>query len=219
MDIDYGGLSYAESVDRFSDTAEWQYHTAELLGDMRTLSMVQWSPLDWLEFGCGTGRLPGMLSDTSRYVGTDINRFCLRKAKIRYSGCLRSAEFLCREDLLGFSKRSFDNVVAIHSLSQVKDIPKYLRQIKYVLRPKGLLGLIVPNSGYRVLMWARNKCRGYKDEPRGQSSHTGNGWRKVLEKQGFDIFSMKYCGDKPWVLHGLPVDSVKSKILIVARTY
>jgi ubiquinone/menaquinone biosynthesis C-methylase UbiE len=54
------------------------------------------------------------------------------------------------EQGLPFDDQSFDRVIAIHVLEHIPDLPKALDDIKRVLKPGGMLEVVIPCEGGRV---------------------------------------------------------------------
>jgi ubiquinone/menaquinone biosynthesis C-methylase UbiE len=115
-----------------------------------------------LDVGCATGffslPLARMTGPTGRVVCVDVEprmvtRLLRRATKARLIN--RIEPIVCGENDLGLSGReaTVDLAVAIHSLHELPDIERGLRQIAVVLKPGGRLLLIEPRGHVSAATW------------------------------------------------------------------
>lgn len=107
-----------------------------------------------LDIGCRFGgRIKKLKASAAAFIGIDISRFALRRARDSFKDHSR-IQFVnqdaCR---LAFRERLFDKIYSAHLLEHV-DVEALLGEIKRVLRPGGRLVVIVPNEGSRIYMRA-----------------------------------------------------------------
>lgn len=107
-----------------------------------------------LDVGCGDGfylHLLLSLKNKNTLVGIDIDPNALSSAKKNLKG--RKIKLL-RGDLtkLPFKKNAFDAVLTSEVLEHVEDEVGALKEIRRVLKPKGVLVLSVPHANY-PLFW------------------------------------------------------------------
>ncbi len=100
-----------------------------------------------LDAACGSGYGTSMLAKTAKHVkGIDISKDAIEHAKIFYSS--ENIEFsICSVDTLIFDDKSFDVIVSFETLEHVpEDIQlNFLKEIKRVLKPEGILIMSTPN--------------------------------------------------------------------------
>jgi ubiquinone/menaquinone biosynthesis C-methylase UbiE len=95
-----------------------------------------------LDLGCGTGYFTAYLNKKSLVVGVDKNKHTVRRAVKRYR-----VPFLVSDALnLPFKADVFDTVLCMFLLIQVFHMVKLMKQIKRVIKPKGMLIVVEPNA-------------------------------------------------------------------------
>ena len=98
-----------------------------------------------LDIGCGTADLSLVFSRIGRVVGCDFCHPMLRIGldKVARAGKERSVDLLEGDALaLPFADASFDAVVSAFVLRNLADIDKGLKEMRRVLRPGGVLGIL-----------------------------------------------------------------------------
>jgi NADH dehydrogenase [ubiquinone] 1 alpha subcomplex assembly factor 5 len=94
-----------------------------------------------LELGCHTGQLAVMLAGRppiDRLVQCDVSPAMVRRAT--------GARLVADEEALPFGPDQFDLVLSCFGLHWVNDLPGTLAQIRYSLRPDGLLLAVMPGG-------------------------------------------------------------------------
>ena len=106
-----------------------------------------------LDIGCGTGsHAAWLVARGSNVVGVDISMGMLRRARSKARTRDTGRAVFLRADLndpLPVADASFDTVLCLAVMSAVTDVPRLLRDVHRVLRPRGRL--IV-----RVIRFSRN---------------------------------------------------------------
>ena len=101
-----------------------------------------------LDLGCGNGRLFEIVNG-AEYIGVDISEKMIQVAKKRYP----QAQFLVTSPLsLPFSENTFDKVFCLSVLHHIPSSQlrvQFLREIKRVLKPQGLLFITVWNLWHK----------------------------------------------------------------------
>lgn len=121
----------------------------ELISRFQELALISLEDRKVLDVGCGTGGLGELLGDTvARYVGADYNWSVLQ---FRDPGSSR--DFVnCDAGRLPFAEGSFDVIFAFdvieHLIGGKSHQLGFLREIKRVLSPLGMILLTTPNFWY-----------------------------------------------------------------------
>jgi ubiquinone/menaquinone biosynthesis C-methylase UbiE len=100
-----------------------------------------------LDIACGSGYGSHYLvSKGARWVfGVDISKNAIRYARRKYSH--RNIEYLVGDcEAIPLSNNLVDVVIAFEIIEHVKNYKKFLKEIKRVLKPNGLLVLSTPNK-------------------------------------------------------------------------
>ncbi len=100
-----------------------------------------------LDVACGSGYGSRMLSEAgaTTVYGVDIDERTIRYAEAHYGAPnirFRRAD----AQHLPFEKHMFDVAVSFESIEHVRDATQFLREVKRVLRPDGILLLSTPNK-------------------------------------------------------------------------
>lgn len=96
-----------------------------------------------LDVGCGTGFLLGLLRAKGWEDGTGIDQ---SEAVVQY-GRERHGLELEVGSIYDFTGGPFDLVTACHILEHLSDVSAFLRRLRQLLTPSGLLYIEVPNAG------------------------------------------------------------------------
>lgn len=94
---------------------------------------------DVLDLGCGIGEVTNHVEDQNKYFGVDINPLCVNL--MREKGF--RAEIGSAYEIPAFAA-SADVVLMSHVLEHLDDPTRALSEVSRVLRPSGLLIIIVP---------------------------------------------------------------------------
>lgn len=140
----------SEAVARWVDYwAESASRNRSLLESFRPLALIDFTGKRVLDVGCGTGGMAEVLRDSgARYVGMDYHRHVLELAP-RCSG----RDYVQASGVdLPFGEEGFDYVTAFDVIEHlVGGYPwqvQFLRELRRVLRPLGMILLTTPNRWY-----------------------------------------------------------------------
>lgn len=105
------------------------------------------SKLRVLDAGCGIGRYAADLADIFSYEGVDLSGEAIRLAEEAYPHLSFSQQTFRK---LNFRNGRFNGIWAACSLNTTpKDtVPEVLRELKRVLKHRGIIFLMMPNHGY-----------------------------------------------------------------------
>jgi ubiquinone/menaquinone biosynthesis C-methylase UbiE len=156
-----------------------------------------------LDAGCGSGRDANILSEQGlRVVGFDLSVGLLKVAKQKYpdidfvEGDLRS---------LPFGDSSFDGVwsnTSLLHLETAKDVKKALSEMSRVLKPKGVIHVVVKSQT------GENKTAVVSDKLSGHDRFFQyfklDEMIKLLEEAGFSIIVNKEYSEIEAIPHGRP---------------
>ena len=130
--MNYNSEAYARYED--SHSSFWN----EIRG-RKVLEMLKPEASDSiLEIGCNTGWLVRKLMDYSKdVVGIDVNSAGIEIANMQNLMCMDAAN-------MGFSDKSFDKIVCLHTIEHVQEINQMFEEMSRVLKPSGIILLIYP---------------------------------------------------------------------------
>lgn len=103
-----------------------------------------------LEIGCGDGYGTSILAKHFKQIeAIDISNETIQRAKAIYK--LDNCNFSVSTDKkLNFPDNSFDAVISFHVIEHVKNVRKYLKEIKRVLKPDGKFIITTPSRTHRL---------------------------------------------------------------------
>lgn len=113
-----------------------------------------------LEIGCGRGFYLKALKDINQKInitGIDLNQQYLNVAK-KYVDDNNVKIIKGDATKLKFKKNTFEGIIASEILEHIKDDTKVIKEIKRVLKPKGIVILSVPNQEYPFCWDPLNWC-------------------------------------------------------------
>lgn len=99
-----------------------------------------------LEIGCGEGYGTNFLSKYADVIGIDIDEESIDHAKKKYGFFFFKFDGI----KIPYNNNSFDIVVSLQVIEHVKDVQGYLREIKRVLKDKGIFYVSTPNKEIRL---------------------------------------------------------------------
>ncbi|MGA2214131.1 MAG: glycosyltransferase [Bryobacteraceae bacterium] len=154
-----------------------------------------------LEIGAGIGNITArLMGKRALYVAGEKDPLHLHALHNRF---LRTPNVIVRrldpeipEDLEGLEPR-FDTVLCLNVLEYLEDPGRALASLRTVLKPNGVVVILVPNGP--GLFGTLDRRLGHK---RRYSSEEA---RRLLERQGFDvehIYSFNKAGAPPWKIYG-----------------
>lgn len=113
-----------------------------------------------LEVGSGTGHHYHFVKHTfDRYFMTDWSEAMLDVASRKFSGHSRSESIeFARQDAanLSYAENSFDRLIATHVLEHIPDPVQVLSEWCRVIRPEGLLSIVLPCDPGLLWRFGRN---------------------------------------------------------------
>ncbi len=98
-----------------------------------------------LDLGCGIGEVANLLPDKSKYVGVEINPFCVEYLQNKGLSARQGSAYQIPVD-----DCSVDTVVCSHLLEHLEEPERAMTEIHRILRQYGTLIIIVPMlNGFR----------------------------------------------------------------------
>ncbi len=171
-----------EAMFRVEETHWWYRALHQLLLDSLDLELPDWREKRLLDAGCGTGAILKRLGRPDRNIGVDIAPEALSFCRKRGLENVQQADI----SALPFPNDTFDAVICSSVLYHqwVVDVEVALAELRRVLRPAGLLFLVLP--AFRFLHSAHDEAvltarRFARPEV-----------RKLLRQSGFDVERLTY---------------------------
>lgn len=127
---------------------------------------------DVLDLGCGIGEVTNHVEDQNKYFGVDINPLCVNLMR----GKGFRAEVGSAYEIPAFAA-SADVVLMSHVLEHLDDPTRALREVSRVLRPSGLLIIIVP------------MIKGFHSDPTHRIFYNRDLLRKLAKKNHYEVLS------------------------------
>lgn len=156
-----------------------------------------------LDLGCGTGNYALALAEVGfDVVGIDFAPGMLKKARAKAARLPQASVTFEQADFnrdLRFLANSFDRVICIAALQCVANPPRFLREIRRVLKPDGLFLVVVRDSSQtaapkpkkklkttlpRLLFW---KLKALASKSKRVRKYTKNELIALLTNAGFDV--------------------------------
>lgn len=136
-----------------------------------------------LDVACG----PGLLLEAARtrgmdVSGVDVSAVALQKASER---ALESCVTQGSAERLPYGDSSFDVITCLGSLERFLSADRALQEMRRVVRPEGLVLLMVRNS--RTWQWSLLNALGLKNEAGHQGAENHESWQQLLEDSGFRV--------------------------------
>lgn len=152
-----------------------------------------------LEIGCGFGDLLIFLEKNYKTTGVDISIDAINQAKRKLK---RTNLFvLTAEKINTLGKHNFDTIVACHILEHLKKPKKVIYKMNQLLKPGGILFLVMPNPLSMGKLIKKEKWVGFRDKTH-VSLYTPKQWYQLLRENNFII--RKTFGDGLWDAPYLP---------------
>lgn len=100
-----------------------------------------------IEVGCGIGNFTQTILDREAVLGVDIDLNCIVLYRQRFAGCANLEAKLCdvsSDQFLALREFAADSCVALNVLEHIEDDHGVLARMASVLRPGGVIVLLVP---------------------------------------------------------------------------
>lgn len=126
------------------------------------------SPSNFLDLGCGTGWAVGyvakMLAGKGIFVGLDISKGMIEKARSNAEG-IPNVEFhqSSAEDL-PFEDNTFDTVICSNSFHHYLHPEVVLKEVKHVLKPSGRIHILDITADDFFIRWIDERIRAREKE-------------------------------------------------------
>ncbi|MGA9351313.1 MAG: methyltransferase domain-containing protein [Anaerolineae bacterium] len=154
-----------------------------------------------LDIGCGTGNYALALAEVGfDVVGIDFALGMLKKASTKAARLPQASVTFEQADFnrdLRFPAKSFDHVICIHALQCVASPPRFLREIRRVLKPDGLFLVMAVDSSQtaalkkklkttlpRLIFW---KLKVLASRSKRARKYTRDELMVLLASVGFDV--------------------------------
>lgn len=149
-----------------------------------------------LDVATGTGFTAVALAKlVGHAIGVDVTAKMLDRARsLAAREGIANVRFELGDALnLEYAKASFDIVATRRATHHFEDVPKFLREAKRVLRPKGRLGIVdmSPPEGAEAFS---NKIERLRDRSHAEA-FTPSAWKSMLLRSGFSIVSARVMGE------------------------
>ena len=142
-------------------------------------------PLKLLDIGCGIGYLLSNISDKHKKFGMEID-------KSTYEIASRFAEISIGElKKINYQENFFDLIVCHHVIEHVAKPEFMIREIKRILKNKGILAIGTPDFDSAAARRYKNKYR-LLDDPTHISLFSNDSMHRFLRDNNFDIFRTEY---------------------------
>jgi len=135
------GYSHPDISPEMSEENEKNRYPAQLY--YKTSSVIDLSEKDILEVGCGRGGGLSFVTDSlnpKSAIGIDLNRKAIKFCNKFYKNDKLSFVQADAQDL-PFIDNSFDFILNVESSHRYPDMPKFLSEVKRVLRPGGVFSI------------------------------------------------------------------------------
>lgn len=190
LNHDYHPISERDQYDQFAARERKRIDkTVALLGTRRG---------KWLDVGCGAGVV---LTEVERVgftpVGFEVHMAYEQILKAHPGWEIRCGESLAKA---GFPEESFDVASILDTLNYMQDPLSELRSVRKLLKPDGMLVVMVPNSRYLLLKntgvlawlrwgeWSKMHTKEYLNH------FTVKTLRQMLETAGYKVFKIDVGG-------------------------
>jgi ubiquinone/menaquinone biosynthesis C-methylase UbiE len=190
---------FARDID--SMISSGKYVRGELFVELTTRMLPPGA--DIVDFGCGPGRISGLLADQGfRVRGLDTSPGMIEQARK-----LIKPDSSLSFDVIGDSAEtlpasSATAIVCSSVIEYVQDADTLLRMFRMALRADGLLFVSFANStSYVRKQWERDKA----NNPMGSCQYHVWNWpefRAQLERNGFEARSQPLYFESPWDAYG-----------------
>lgn len=160
-----------------------------------------------LDVGCGTGNYALALAEAGfDVVGIDFAPGMLKKARAKAARLPQAPVTFEQADFnrnLPFPADSFDHAICIIALQCVADPPRFLREIRRVLKPDGLFLVVAVDSSQRaapkkklkttlprLIFW---KLKALASKNKRVRKYTRNELMALLTRAEFDVIEERAC--------------------------
>ncbi len=148
-----------------------------------------------LDLGCGNGQHSLRLAGKAgKIIAVDYNQIQLNIArKLTKEHKIKHIKFikLDLEKKLGFKNNFFDKILCLDVLEHLYKREQFLKEVKRVLKPKGLIFVSVPNKNTSWKKLQRKVGLNSFADPDHKIEYTLQEVEKILSQLGFKILDIK----------------------------
>jgi len=203
--------AYAERMDRFAQSESWIRDQDAMIDG---LALGPASRV--LDFGCNTGRLTARLQERAGcdVHGVDHNPEALAIARSAHP----AARFdICDGGRLPYPDGFFDAAVMSHVIGHLPSPAATLAEIRRVLRPGGLLGVLTPNRWFKVFMILPNLINGYRPDPTVLRFYSRARLKRMLERAELRVVLQSYVGEMPTGGGFTNCAALRARLMVIAK--
>lgn len=131
-------------------------------------SMNITSPVNFLDLGCGTGwavcYVANLLEGRGKFVGVDISRGMVERAKINATGMPQVGFCQASAEDLPFKDHSFDTAICSNSFHHYLRPERALKEARRVLKPDGRIHILDITADDFFIRWIDERTRAREKE-------------------------------------------------------
>ena len=178
----------------------YQYFAEKLIEQMPQMTSV-------IDIACGGGyffkQLNPLARPGTRMVGIDISSEALKLAQVE---CPQAEYLLSEAEHIAFPDETFDAVTCLGSLEHFLDIGKAIDEMKRLLRPRGVILILVPNIFWYkdILSVAFTGQRKVRNQTNERFASLGE-WTEIFEDLGLKVSTVKKY-------NGIAVNPLKQQV-------
>ncbi|MHB2015995.1 MAG: class I SAM-dependent methyltransferase [Candidatus Xenobia bacterium] len=165
-----------------------------------------------LDYGCATGDFLGLARSSYSVTGFEVSHFAAARARERLSGVT-----VCETPEELEALEPFDVITSFDVLEHIPDLDATLRQLQQLLRPEGVLVMVVPVYD----TWAGHLVGLLDRDPTHVNKWSRGAWLDRMSKSSWKLVEAlgqwRYLALGRWYIHFASSPAVSPAILTVWR--